>query len=74
MGIKGATAKKSETAKKSLWQAFFGDFRTTLASAITGAALGYAGYVTGNPELFVAGAGAFAGGLLSKDSKVEEEE
>lgn len=74
MGIKGATAKKSGTAKKSLWQAFFGDFRTTLASAITGAALGYAGYVTGNHELIIAGASAFAGGLLSKDIKVEEEE
>ena len=30
MGIKGATAKKSGTAKKSLRQAFFGDFRTTM--------------------------------------------
>ena len=45
------------------------NWKTTLGGAITGAALGYAGYSTGNPELMVAAFGAFATGVMGKDAK-----
>lgn len=48
---------------------FLKNWKTTLSGVITGAALGYAGYTTGNPELIIAGATAAAGGILSKDVK-----
>jgi len=67
MGIKGA---KKVTAKKAVKQSFLTNWRTTLAGLITGAALGYAGYSTGNPELIIAGATAAAGGIIGKDSTV----
>ena len=48
------------------------NWKTTLGGAITGAALGYAGYSTGNPELMIAAFGAFSTGLLGKDAEVKE--
>ena len=68
MGIKGVTKKKP--VKKAVKQSFLTNWRTTLAGLITGAALGYAGYSTGNPELMLAGATAAAGGIIGKDSSV----
>ncbi len=47
----------------------FENWKTTLSGVITGAALGYAGYTSGDPELIIAGATAFTGGLLAKDAK-----
>jgi hypothetical protein len=44
------------------------NWKTTISGAITGAALGYVAYSTGNPELFVAAAGAFGTGLMGKDA------
>ena len=41
---------------------FVRNWKTTLTGIITGGALGYAGYATGNPELILAGATAAAGG------------
>lgn len=67
MGIKGAN---KVPAKKAVKHSFLTNWRTTLAGLITGAALGYAGYTTGNPELMIAGATAAAGGILGKDSTV----
>lgn len=49
----------------------FVDWKTTISGLVTGAALGYAGYASGNPELILAGAAAATGGLLSKDSKLK---
>lgn len=49
---------------------FLKNWKTTLSGVITGAALGYAGYATGNPELIIAGATAATGGLLAKDAKI----
>lgn len=54
MGIKGVSKKKP--VKKAVKQSFLTNWKTTLAGLITGAALGYAGYTTGNPELMIAGA------------------
>lgn len=48
----------------------FKNWKTTLFGLLTGAALGYAGYKTGNPELIVAGIGAAGFGTASKDSNV----
>ena len=50
------------------------NWRTTIAGLITGGALGYAGYTTGNPELIIAGATAAAGGILGKDAAVSGKE
>lgn len=47
------------------------NWKTTLAGLITGGALGYVGYTTGNPELMIAGATAAAGGILGADAKKE---
>jgi outer membrane lipoprotein SlyB len=44
------------------------DWKTTISGAITGAALGFVAYKTGNPEMYVAAAGAFATGLMGKDA------
>lgn len=47
------------------------NWKTTLSGAITGAALGFVAYSTGNPELYVAAAGAFTTGLFGKDAQTE---
>jgi len=44
------------------------NWKTTIAGLITGGALGYAGYQTGNYELMIAGATAAAGGILGQDA------
>lgn len=46
------------------------NWKTTLFGWLTGAALGYAGYKTGNPELIIAGFGAAGFGMSSKDGNV----
>lgn len=48
---------------------FARNWKTTLTGIITGGALGYAGYATGNPELILAGATAAAGGIMGSDAK-----
>jgi len=48
---------------------FVRNWKTTLSGLITGGALGYAGYATGNPELFLAGAAAVTGGVVGRDAK-----
>jgi len=48
---------------------FLSNWKTTLSGVVTGAALGYAGYATGNPELILAGVTAAAGGIMAKDAK-----
>lgn len=47
---------------------FARNWKTTLTGIITGGALGYAGYSTGNPELIIAGATAAAGGIMGRDA------
>ena len=47
-----------------------GSWMTTLMGLITGAALGYVGYSTGNPALIVAGLGAAGFGTAAKDRNV----
>jgi hypothetical protein len=44
------------------------NWKTTIAGLITGGALGYVGYTTGQPELMIAGATAAAGGILGQDA------
>jgi len=44
------------------------NWKTTIAGLLTGAALGYVGYTTGQPELMLAGATAAAGGILGSDA------
>lgn len=46
------------------------NWKTTLLGILTGAALGYAGYKTGNYELILAGASAAGLGTIAKDSNV----
>ena len=48
---------------------FVRNWKTTLTGILTGGALGYAGYATGNPELILAGATAAAGGIMGSDAK-----
>lgn len=48
----------------------FKNWRTTLSGLISGGAVGFAGYTTGNPELMIAGAGMIVAGFASKDSNV----
>lgn len=48
------------------------NWKTTIAGLVTGGALGYAGYSTGNYELMVAGFSAFTTGVLAKDAEVKE--
>ena len=48
---------------------FVRNWKTTLTGIITGGALGYAGYATGNTELILAGATAAAGGIMGSDAK-----
>ena len=43
---------------------FVRNWKTTVTGIITGGALGYAGYATGNTELILAGATAAAGGVV----------
>lgn len=45
------------------------NWRTTLSGVVTGAALGYAGYATGNPELIIAGGAAAVNGIMGTDAK-----
>jgi hypothetical protein len=52
-GIKGAVAT---------------NWKTTLFGLLSGAAVGYAGYTSGNPELMLAGAGMILQGGVAKDS------
>lgn len=46
------------------------NWKTTLGGLITGAALGYMGYKTGNYELMLAGLGAAGFGAAAKDGNV----
>ena len=64
MGVKGAKAKKA------VKQSIFTSWKSTLFGLISGAAIGYAGYSTGNPELMLAGAGVILQGAASKDGDV----
>ena len=67
MGVKGARATK---AKKAVKQSVLTSWKSTLFGLISGAAVGYAGYASGNPELIVAGAGMVLQGAASKDGNV----
>ena len=53
---------------KFLKQTFITNWKSTLFGLIGGAAMGYAGYSTGNPELILAGAGVAMQGISSKDA------
>ena len=44
------------------------NWKTTFAGLITGGALGYVAYTTGNPEMYIAAASAAAGGILGSDA------
>lgn len=44
------------------------NWKTTFAGLITGGALGYVAYTTGNPEMYIAAASAAAGGILGQDA------
>jgi len=47
----------------------FRNWQTTLTGLITGAALGYVGYSTAQPELILAGVTAAVGGIAGSDAK-----
>lgn len=46
------------------------NWKTTVAGILTGAALAYTGYKTGNMELILAGLGAAGFGAAAKDGNV----
>jgi hypothetical protein len=54
----------TDIAKKLI----FRNWKTTITGLATGAALGYVGYTTAQPELIMAGATAAVGGIVSSDA------
>jgi len=62
MAVKGATRKRVKKAVVTNWM-------STLAGMITGGALAYAGYKSGNMEMMIAGASAATAGLVAQDSQ-----
>lgn len=51
---------------------FVRNWKTTISGLVTGGAIGYAGYTTGNPELVFAGVTAIIGGVVGKDGDKSE--
>jgi len=50
----------------------FRNWKTTITGLATGAALGYVGYTTAQPELIMAGATAAVGGIVGSDVKAKK--